>query len=236
MKRTTLRQLLAPPLLTGSVVAALATGSVALAATPVSGFISGQIVSVKGSSFVIKNSFGNVGDSTVSLTDSSVLVKQSSAARSDLKAGNCVTAIGQKATSGAVDALRVTIAPPVNGKCAAGLFGHRGGYPHSGAGATGTRPANFTAFGNFAFAAGKITAVNGDTLTIHGQTGTTTATLSSSTDILALQKVTSSAIAVNECANVGGTSPDNGVTVKATNINLSEPGQNDCSHGFPGRT
>lgn len=236
MKRTTLRQLLGPLPLTGSVLAALATGSVALAATPVSGFISGQIVSVKGTSFVVKNSFGTVGDSTVSLTGSSLLVKQSSATRSDLKTGVCVTATGQKATSGTVDALRITIAPAVKGKCASGFFGHRGSYPHSGTGSTGSPPANFTGFGNFGFAAGEITAVKGDTLTIHGQNGTTTATLTSATNILATQKVTSSAIAVNECASVRGTSADNGVTVKATNVNLSEPGQTGCNHGFPSHT
>ena len=236
MKRTTLRQLLASSLLAGLVLGALATGSVAFAASPVSGFISGQIVSVKGTSFVVKNSFGTVGDSTVSLTGSSVLVKQSSAPRSELMTGTCVTAVGQQATSGAVDAFRVTIAPAVKGSCATGFFGHRGGYPRSGASGTAAPPANFTAFGNFGFAAGEITAVKGDTLTIHGQNRTTTVTLSSSTDILAMQKVTSSAIADNECASVRGTSADNGITVKATNINLSEPGQSGCNHGFPGRT
>ena len=236
MKRTTLRQLLAPSLLTGCVLTALATGSAALAASPISGFVSGQIVSVKGSSFVVKNSFGTVGESTISLAGSSVIVKQSSAARSDLKTGTCVTAMGEQSTTGAVDAFRVTIAPAVKGTCATGFLGHPGGYPHSGTGSAGSRPANFTAFGNVGFAAGEITAVNGDTLTIHGKSGTTTATLSSTTDILAMQKVTSSAITANECASVRGTSADNGVTVKATNVNLSAPSQNGCDHGFPGRT
>jgi hypothetical protein len=64
-------------------------------ATPISGFLSGQVVSVKGATFVLKNTFGSVTNSTVSVTGSSRIIEQLTATRSDLTAGACVTANGQ---------------------------------------------------------------------------------------------------------------------------------------------
>jgi hypothetical protein len=219
-------------------LAAFATGSsLALAASPVSGFVSGQVVSVKGTTFVVKNSFGTVGNSTVLLTGSTDLVKQVAARESDVKVGACVTAVGQRPSSGAVEAFRLTITAAVKGKCSTGLFGYGGGYhgsPPSGAGRTGAPPANFTGFGNFGFAAGEVIAVKGNTLTVHGENGSTTVALSSSTEITSMQKVGPSAIVVNECASVRGTSGDNGLTVKASNVNLSTPGTDGCNRGFRG--
>lgn len=222
---------------------ALATSTgLAVAATPVSGSISGQVTSVKGSSFVVKDAFGPVADSTVSVTGSSTIIEQVTASSSDLKVGVCVAAIGEKASSGAVTATRITISAAVKGACSSGFFGRGGGGPRpgdtppSGGGAgAGGRP-GFTpgSFGNFGFASGLVSALKGSTLTVHGTTGSTTVTVSSKTQLLEMEKVASSAITVNECANVRGTSSNDGLTVAATSVNLSKPTSSGCNRGFGG--
>src|SRR5580704_1821081 len=94
---------------TGALLGALALAGAALAggiargATPVSGFISGQVVSVKAGSFVVKDSFGSVADSTVTVGASSSIIEQLSASRRALTSGACVVANGEKASSGAID-------------------------------------------------------------------------------------------------------------------------------------
>jgi hypothetical protein len=216
----------------------LAAGvSLALAATPVSGSISGEIVSTDGNSFVVRSSFGTAGDSTVSLVPSSVVAEQLSATVADLKRGACLTANGQKSTSGEVTAQRITITAAVKGKCSTGSFARGGdtrGGPPSGA-ASGTRPAGFTGFRNLGFADGMITARNGNTLTVHNESGSTNVLLSSSTQILMTRAVGHSAIKTDRCASVRGTSTNGGLAIKATNVELSTPSSSGCGGGFHGR-
>lgn len=219
---------------------ALALGAGLAAAAPVSGFVVGQVVSVKGSSFVVKDSFGSVGDSTVTLGGKSSIVEQVSATTSDLKDGACVVANGQRASSGAVDAMRLTISTPVKGSCSTG-FGGRGRGPRPGGGTRPTGagngpPANFAGFANFGFASGSIISLKGSTLTVKGASGTATIELSSSTQLLAMRSVDASAIRANECARVAGTSSNDGLTVAATSVSLSQPSSTSgCGGGFPGR-
>jgi hypothetical protein len=225
----------------------------ASAATPVvTGFVSGQIKSVKGAQFVVKDSFGAVAESTVSLANSGTVTERLTASNSDLTLGACVMANGQKATTGnAIDAERLTITSPVNGKCTTtGFFGHGGGRPsgstggaYGGSASGGSRP-SFPGFGgsaNFGFAFGSVTAVNGNTLEVKGtlfgstKPTTTKVELSSSTQLMAVKTVDASAIKVGACANVRGTSTNEGLTVKATSVSLSQPTSNGCGFGFPGR-
>jgi hypothetical protein len=249
MKSCMHRIALRGPLLSGFALVAVGfAASAALAATPVSGFVSGQVVSVKGASFVVKNSFGSVADSTVSLAGSSSIIEQVSATRSALKLGACVMASGAKASSGAVEAQRITISAPVKGTCSNGFFGHGGpgggggpggpGGVRPTGGTSGSAPAHFAGFGNFGnfgFAFGSISALKGGTLTVHGTSGSTKVTLSSSTQLLEMKSVGASAIKADECVSVRGTSSDNGVTVKATSVNLSTASSTGCNRGFRGR-
>ncbi len=105
-----------------------------------------------------------------------MIIKQSTGTRSALVTGACVNANGQKATSGAVDAMRITITAPVKGSCATGFVGghgpgiggYAGGPPRIPTGSTGAAGAGppaggFPGFGNFGFASGSITAVDGST-------------------------------------------------------------------------
>ena len=74
------------------VAAALVLTGVAAAASPVSGSISGPVVSVKGSTFTVTTSLSPTGKSTVSLGKSAVITAQETLTQSALKTGLCAMA------------------------------------------------------------------------------------------------------------------------------------------------
>lgn len=229
-------------LLVGSLIAAAAalTAGVALAATPASGFVLGQIQSVSGTTFVLKDSDGSVSTSKVLLRSSTNVTEQLSATRAELSKGECVTAMGTKASNGTVEAMRLTISSAVKGSCATGFFGHGGpsgaptGTPPTGTPPAGSPSGGFGGFGNgsFGFAAGKITNVSGSTLTLKGSSGTSKASVSSSTQLTRIATVADSKIDKGQCARVSGTSANAGATVDATSVALSQPTSSGCSGGF----
>jgi Domain of unknown function (DUF5666) len=238
-------------LIGSSVVAAacLLTGA-ASAAAPVSGSISGPVVSVKGSTFTVTTTLSPTGKSTVSVGKATTITAQETLTSSALKAGACVMASGQKNSKGVVAAQRISLTEPVKGACTRSFtFGRGGGRPGGG---TGTPPAGtggqgapgggsggFGNFANFGFAFGSISSLKGDTLTVkgtlNGKAVTTTVTVSSKTQISKTAKVAASAIAVKDCAFVRGTSADKGVTVTAQNVSLTKPTATGCRFGFAGR-
>jgi hypothetical protein len=224
---------------------------VALAASPVTGFVSGQVTSVTDGHFAVKASFGPITSSTVSLGATSSIIQTVTVARSALKDGTCVVANGTKTSSGVIDASRITLSVAVKGSCSSGFsdFGHRsgltgpgGGYPHGGyPGASGTSSAGGTppsasldrfSFGDFGFAAGPITALTGSELTVKGSSGSTKVALSTSTQLTETKTAPRSAITVGECVTVRGTSTTDGATVTVTSISLSMPTSDGCSRGF----
>ncbi len=231
----------------GSVlVAACALASVASAASPVTGSISGPVTSVKGSTFTVTTSLSPTGKSTVTASKSTTITTQETLAPSALETGLCAMATGQKNSKGVVTAQRISLSAPVKGKCTAG-FG-RGGARPGGTGAPpggtgGQRPpggsGGFGNIANFGFAVGTISSAKGDTLTVkgtlNGKAVTTTVTVSSKTQISKTVKVGASAIAVKDCAFVRGTSADKGVTVTAQNVSLTKPTSTGCQFGFRGR-
>jgi hypothetical protein len=231
--------------------AALVLTGVAAAASPVSGSISGPVVSVKGSTFTVTTSLSPTGKATVSVGKSAVVTAQETLTRSALKTGLCAMATGQKNSKGVVTAQRISLSTPVKGQCTAG-FG-RGGTRPGGTGTTpgsGQRPpgggtggggtgGGFGNFANFGFAVGTISSAKGDTLsvkgTLNGKAVTTTVTVSSKTQISKTATVGVSAIAVKDCAFVRGTSADKGVTVTAQNVSITKPTATGCQFGFRGR-
>jgi hypothetical protein len=106
-------------------------------------------------------------------------------------------------------------------------------------------------------ASGKVTAVNGSTLTISGisispgsvrapsksnskntrpakpKTETLKVTTSSSTPVNTTQSVTSGALAVGDCVSAFGPAATNG-SVTADTVRISSTGGGSCSGGFPG--
>jgi hypothetical protein len=233
----------------GAIAAAGVLAGIASAASPVTGSISGPVTSVKGSTFTMTTSLSPTGKATVTVGKSATIVTQETVALSALKAGDCVMATGAKNSKGVVTAQRVSLSTPVKGTCTAG-FGRRGGAggpggrpPGAGTGTgkrpiTGGAPGGFNA-GSFGFAFGSVTSIKGSTLMVKGSFGgkatTTTVDVSSTTKISKTVDVTPSSIAVKDCVFVNGTSTDKGVTVTATNINLTKPTSTGCRFGFAGR-
>jgi hypothetical protein len=198
----------------------LAAAGLASAATAVPGFVSGPVTAVGGSTFKVQTSSSPTGSSTVSVSSTTAIVEQVVGTRSALKDGVCVVANGPKNSNGTVAAARITVSEPVKGACGGGFAG-RGG-------TRAGRPGGVSSFG---FAAGKISAVKGDTVTVHGTGASTTVTVSGKTQVLVQRDVTRAAIAVKTCASVRGTSSDGGVTVKAQRVDLSKPTATGCTSG-----
>lgn len=226
----------------GLVTAAAAlTAGVAVAATPVSGFVVGQIQSVSGKTFVLEDSDGSVSASKVLLTKSTDVTEQLTATRSQLGKGECVTAMGTKASDGTVEAMRLTISSAVKGSCSTGFFGHGSrpagapsGRPSGGTPPAGVSGGGFSGFGNgnFGFASGKVTKLSGSTVTLKSSSGTSKASVSSSTQLTRIVTVADSKIDKGQCARVSGTSSNSGATVNATSVSLSQPTSSGCSGGF----
>ena len=229
------------------VAAALVLTGVAAAASPVSGSISGPVVSVKGSTFTVTTSLSPTGKATVSVGKSTVITAQETLTQSALKTGLCAMASGQKNSKGVVTAQRISLSTPVKGQCTA-AFGRGGTRPGGGTGTTpgaGQRPpgggtgGGFGNFANFGFAFGTISATKGDTLsvkgTLNGKAVTTTVTVNAKTQISKTATVGISDVAVKDCAFVRGTSSDKGVTVTEQNVSLTKPTSAGCQFGFRGR-
>ena len=229
---------------TGSVV--LGSG-VAVAAAPVTGSVSGPVISVKGLTFKLTTSLSPTGSSTIQVSSRTMITEQASGSRADLKNGVCATAVGPKNSNGVVAATRIMIFQPVKGKCSGGFGGggrpsgsrnRPNGSPPQGSTTPQRPPGGAGGFANFGFANGAISAVKGSTLTVHTQRGstnvTTTVTVSAKTQVTKTISVAASAIKVKLCAFVRGTSTDKGVTVAAQNISLSQPGPNGCNSRFRG--
>lgn len=213
-------------------------------AAPVTGSISGPVVSVKGSTFKVTTALSPTGTAMVSVGKKTTITTQKTLPESSLKTGMCVQATGSKNAKGVVVASRISLAAPVKGVCTTG-FTRRGPRPAGsgtrppGAGA-GSRPGGgFGNFANFGFAFGKIAALKGGTLTVKGSLSaksvTTTVTVSAKTRIAETVKVDDGAIAPKMCVFVRGTSTTKGVTVAAQNIALTKPSATGCRFGFAGR-
>ncbi len=221
--------------------AALVAAGVAAAAAPVQGSIAGPVTAVKGKTFTVKTSLSPTGSSKVTVGSKTQITTDAAGKRADLKKGACVTAMGTK-KGAVVTAARLTIVPAVGGKCTTG-FGGRGGNrvrpPGSGTRAAG-RPAGggqggggqgFQRPANFGFAFGAVTAVKGSTVTVKGQQGSTKVTVSAKTQITTTVHVAVSAIKLESCAFVNGTSTDKGVTVTAQDVRLTQPRNGSCTFG-----
>jgi hypothetical protein len=217
------------------VTGALALAAVALAASPVSGTIGGPVTAVKAPNFTLKSSLSPTGKAKVEVSAKTTISEQVTGTRSDLKKGVCATAFGQKDRKGVIAAMRIMLSAPVKGTCASGFGrgpvrvgpGPGNGPPPGGRFYGGSR--NFGGPGGLDFANGGITAVNGSTLSIHGQRGTSSVTVSDRTEIVRRAQVGISAVKVGMCAFVRGTSPDKGVTVSAQSVDLFTAGQNGCT-------
>jgi hypothetical protein len=206
-------------------VAACAAGVGIASAAPTRGSISGPITAVAGSTFKVKTALSPTGTSTVTVGKQAAIVEQRPGTKADLKKGACVMATGTTKNK-VVDATRISITGLRS--CTSPFGGRRpnrtGGTPP---GRTGN-PNGFRRPANVALAFGTITAVKGSTLTVKGFRGTTRVAVNGKTAITERAKVGVSALAKSLCAFVFGTSSDKGVTVQATDVELSRPVNGSC--------
>jgi hypothetical protein len=215
-------------MLGAALVAGLVGASAVTAATGVQGSVVGSITNVKPSVFTLRTTLSPTGSSKITMTAKTTITAQASGQAGDAKKGMCVRALGTSKGT-AIVATQLTISPSSGGTCnlsrgsgallRTGNQGGNGGF---------TRPANS------GFANGEISAITGATLTVKGPRGTTLVTMSATTKISKTVSAKASAIKVKLCALVSGTSTDNGVSVTAQDVRLTQPVQGSCNPRRPG--
>ena len=268
-------------------VAATALASTAGAATPPNppGGASGSVAAVAASSMEVQSQ--SSGQTTVNWTASTQFSKTVSETISSLATGDCVTVTGtaSKKSKTTIAARSISVGTPTaSGTCtgpgarttlngAGGppsgsgfAFGTRGGGFFRGGEGSGTRPkvpggsagGNFrTLLGSLTVASGKVTAINGSTVTVAGialspssfprqrastsksstkkaaapKTQTLKITASSSTPVSATQTVAAGAVAVGDCVSAFGPAATNG-SITASTVRITSTGGGTCTSGF----
>ncbi|MBO9555438.1 hypothetical protein [Cellulomonas sp.] len=240
------------------------------------GGTSGEIVAIDGTVLQLRSSDSQTA---VTWTDTTTVTRTVAAALADVTVGSCVSTTtaptgddAQADDSGPASTVRITAAAD-DGTCG---FGGLGGGPGgdrpdfsggegSPGGPQGTRPTDLPdgaptdfpsgapAFmgGSGGFSSGKVTAVDGSTITIEQTrpqppsqdgstsspssddttTSTVTVTVDASTTYTKDAVADTSAIAVGLCAVARGEADDSG-KVTATALMLSDKGADGCTSGF----
>lgn len=245
----------------------------------------GDVAALSGSSMEVQSP--SSGQTTVNWTPTTTFSQSATKTVSAITVGDCVTATGtaSKKSKTTIAARSITLSTP-NSSGACGPTGGGGGAFRFGSGSTrppggfqfrggeggGTRPSfpgggsrakNFAKqFANLDIASGKVTAVDGATLTVSGisisggsfgsrssskssksskptkpKTETLKVTTTSSTPVSTTETVASSALAVGDCVSAFGPSASNGA-VTATTVRITSTGGGSCTGaaggGFPG--
>ena len=200
--------------------------------------VAGQVTQVGSGTLTVAQQSGSA---KVTFDSTTSVLQSGTGSASEAVAGVCVVATGTTGAGGVITARTFQVQLNMNGNCTppAGLGGGQGagggrgprGSPSPGAGG-GAPPANF---GNVR---GKLTAVNGSTLTVQPQTGNpVTVMLTSSTAVTRLVTSSTARLAVGECVTANGQKDSSGA-VKARTILISPPGANgNCTFaggGFGG--
>jgi hypothetical protein len=271
-------------------LAATAVASTAGAATTSNapGGATGSVAALNASSMEVQNPAS--GQTTVNWTSTTQFSKTVSEAVSSLSTGDCVSVTGtqSKKSKTTIAARSISVSTPApSGACTgpgaratipgaagggAGGFQFRGGgggesgfgkgggtrpsFPTGGSGASNFRKQ----LASLAFASGKVTAVNGSTVTVSGinvspsslprrtsksgsqssksakkptlpKTQTLKITTSSSTTLNATQSAAASDLAVGDCVSAFGPAANNGA-VTATTVRISMPSGGSCTGGF----
>lgn len=198
----------------------------------------GQLVQIKGQTLILSNANG---DTTVAYTSSTPITQTSTSTVSDIATGVCMSATGQKDSSGQITAAQVTVRNAVNGSCTNAAFGGPGGAPGAG-GPTRTPSPNRTPppqAANLGRASGLVTAVNGTAVTLQEQNGTNvTVTVPTTVRVSKANTVDSSALQTGECVAAAGQKNSSGV-VQARSLTIVPAGPSGCfsggARGFGGR-
>jgi hypothetical protein len=220
------------------------------------GGTSGEIASVTGTVMQVRSTDAQTA---VTWTDDTTFTASVAGALSDITVGSCVVAVSTATTGDSTDATAPLAATSIqlttaadDGTCAGG-FG--GGQRPDGAPTdmpsmqAGDRPSGaptdmpsgapggMRGFGGVA--SGKVTAIDGSTLTVEvtGQDDATTSRTVTVTDATTYTKsvtADATAVVVGQCASARGEADDSG-KVTATSITISAPTDGVCTTGFAGR-
>jgi len=201
---------------------------------------SGLIAAVDAADIQVQNA--STGQTEVTFTSKTRFTETAAATRAALTVGSCVLAISSTSS----DVTSVTISPAQNGQCTAG-FGRptdgrsfSGGVRPSGApsGFPSDVPSNLRSGARATFGdivSGKVTALNGNALTVASRTSTGTApktvTLTSSTKYELTGVATKAALKVGRCATAEGSTGTTGA-VAATSIAVTPAVSGQCSFTF----
>ena len=199
-----------------------------------SGFLrnaaTGQLVQINGDQLILSNANG---DSTVTYSSSTIIVRTSTGTVADIVPGVCLSATGQKDATGHVTASTVAVSSAVNGKCAGNVFGGGGGGPRR------SPNPSFTpnpAFANRAVVRGVVTpgGVNGTSVTVQETNGTSmTISVPTTVRITTTQTATSSDLQTGECILATGQRQSSGA-VSARSLDIVPAGPSGCFSGGGG--
>jgi hypothetical protein len=257
-----------------TVVAASAVASAAGAAAPKNSPVgaSGSVAAITGTTMEVQNP--SSGQTAVSWTPTTKFAKTVTEAVGSITVGTCVTATGTPAKNSKtmIPARSVTVTTASStGSCTGGgtrfggapgggaggfQFRRGGGFPGGGGPEGGTPrsiPSNIrNRFASFSIASGKVTGVNGSTLTVSGinvspgsfnsksskskrptapKTETLKITTTSSTTVSATHTAASADLAVGACVTALGPAAANG-SVTADTVRISSSVNGSCTGGF----
>ena len=224
-----------------AVVGVFAASDARSATAPVSGLVSGPIVSVDGKTFVVSTTQVPGGKAKVSIVKSTVISRRATVRASAVTKGICLTATGAARKDGSIDAERIMVMRAVGGECVRAGPAATGGRPPTVNGESMPRPdpdgGPIRPAGDFGFVFGAVRSVKGSTITVRSELGTGTIELhlSKKTQITKTLVDDATSVKKNLCVVTLGTSSDSGKTIKASNVNLTEPEDGQCASGFPGR-
>jgi hypothetical protein len=196
----------------------------------------GTLAQINGTSLILTDTTGS--DVTVDYTNTTTITQTKTGVLADVVPGSCVIATGTKDASGTLVASSVRLSQPVNGACnAAGPgFGNR----PPGAG-TSTRTPSGTPRPTPApgqpipsFAAGKVTGVNGTSVTLQPTTGAAqTITVPTTVSVAESNAATASDLSVGDCIQATGAKDSSG-KVAATSLSIVPAGPSGCFTGGRG--
>ena len=196
----------------------------------------GELAQINGTSLILSATDGT--DVTVDYTNTTTITQTRTGVLADVVPGSCVIATGTKDASGTVVASSVRLSQPVNGACNAGL----GNRPPGANGAPNPNatpraiPRRTPAPGQPlpAFAAGKVTAVNGTSITLQPATGAAqTITVPTTVTVSESNVASASDLAVGDCIQATGPKDSSG-KVAATALSIVPAGPSGCFTGGRG--
>jgi hypothetical protein len=190
---------------------------------------SGQLVQLNGQTLILT---GPSGDLTVTFSGTTTFTRTSTAVLADIVPGVCITATGQKDSTGLLTATTVRLSPKTASGCAAaGRFGPNAS-PPAGASPRPT-PSGQPAM---AFVSGEVTGAAGISITVLTTTsGSQTITVPTTAAVTTTFVAASTDLRTGECLLATG-ARDAAGNVQATSITITPAGPSGtCVTGFGGR-